>query len=228
MTENVILFVKTCSKSLNLQAPIFEFGSFQVSKGYGDMRVFFPTVKYTGCDMRPGPGVDKIEDLEKGLTMENGQAALVLCLETLEHVFDVSKAMSEMKRILRSDDGVLIISSLFKAAIHSYPYDYWRFTPECFKRLLADFDVSLVVAQGSDLWPTSIFGIGVKTQDKDMWRDKLSAVAQEFDGALYNQFRYDNTLWRKLKLNIIYKNIGRKKYRAEINRHRTSWFINNK
>jgi hypothetical protein len=46
--------------------------------------------------------------------------------------------------------------------IHAHPWDYWRFTPEGFELLLQPFESRLVVAQGWDLMPEGVFGIGVK------------------------------------------------------------------
>ena len=58
--------------------------------------------------------------------------------------------------------GVLAISSLMFFPIHAHPWDYWRFTPEGFERLLAPFESRYVVAQGWDLMPEGVFGIAVK------------------------------------------------------------------
>jgi hypothetical protein len=66
-----------------------------------------------------------------------------------------------MHRVLRPG-GVLAISSLMFFPIHAHPWDYWRFTPEGFELLLQPFESSLVVAQGWDLMPEGVFGIGVK------------------------------------------------------------------
>ena len=44
---------------------MYEFGSFQVEgqEGYANLRGMFPGKVYVGCDMRPGPGVDRVEDV---------------------------------------------------------------------------------------------------------------------------------------------------------------------
>ncbi len=224
MQDSVRLFVKLCAEIIKPKGPIYEFGSLQVPGrgGDADLRRYFHGSDYTGCDMAPGMGVDRIEDLEKGVSIGDNTVSVVLCMETLEHVFDVFKAVTEMKRVLKNDEGIYIMSSVFHFGIHSYPADYWRFTPQCFLRLLADFDVSLVIAQDDPLLPTSILGIGIKTKNKDEWKDTFSLIAKKFEIELKNNFRYDRSAWRKLKL-ALYKNIWIKKYHAKNNRTRITW-----
>jgi len=47
--------------------------------------------------------------------------------------------LREIHRVLRPD-GVLLVSCPFYFHIHSYPSDYWRFTPEGIRLLLEGFD----------------------------------------------------------------------------------------
>src|SRR5208337_314921 len=49
---------------------------------------------YVGCDMRPGPGVDRVEDVSAS-NLPDGSAGTVLCIETFEHVFEVRRAFDE-------------------------------------------------------------------------------------------------------------------------------------
>lgn len=226
MQEIVKRFVKICAEIVRIEGRIYEFGSLQVpgQEGFADLRPFFPGMEYIGCDMRAGIGVDRIEDLEKGLSMETGSASVVLCMDTLEHVFDVFKAIREMKRILKDDDGILIVSSVLQCVIHSYPFDYWRFTPQCFKRLLSEFDISLIVAQGDPDFPVSILGIGVKTRNKNAWRDRLNEISGKYEQELRNNFRYDNSLWRRAKL-AFYKVVNHKKYLLKVRKTHLAWVI---
>lgn len=227
MQDSVRLFVKLCAETLKPQGSIYEFGSLQVPGRGGelaDLRRYFPGLDYIGCDKTPGVGVDKIEDLEKGVSIEDNTASVVLCMETIEHVFDIFKAITEMKRVIKNDDGIFIMSSVFHFGIHSYPSDYWRFTPQSFLRLLADFDISLVIALDDPLLPTSILGIGVKTKNKEKWKDTLSMIAKKFELELKNNFRYDRSPWRKLKF-AIYKIIWVKKYNVKTNRTKMAWFF---
>jgi hypothetical protein len=228
MQDHVKLFVKTFSE-LVPDSPIYEFGSLQVpgQEGFADLRSFFPGKEYIGCDMQPGAGVDKIEDMEKGLTIQDGSASAVLCMDTLEHVFDVFTAMKEMNRILRDDEGILIASSLFHFKIHSYPFDYWRFTPYCLLRLFSSFDVALIGGQGNPESPISVFGIGIKTKDKTAWRDTLLKFQQKYEDEFKNIFKYDKTLPKKIKLSF-YKIFVPKKYIQKKDKTRMTWNIKEK
>ena len=229
MQDHVTLFVKTLSELVPMESPIYEFGSFQVpgQEGLADLRRFFPGREYIGCDMQPGTGVDRIEDMEKGLTIRDGAASVVLCMDTLEHVFHVHKAMSEMTRILKSDEGILVASSVFRFKIHSYPFDYWRFTPYCFARLFSDFDISLTGAQGDPENPVSIFAVGVRTKDGSAWRNRFSTFQKIYEAEFHAAFRYDYTSSKKIKLSF-YQTFLPKKYTRKMENLNILWNIQEK
>ena len=68
-----------------------------------------------------------------------------------------------MHRVLRPG-GLLAISSLMFFPIHAHPWDYWRFTPRGLRSAARAVRGQLVVAQGWDLMPEGVYGIGVKGQ----------------------------------------------------------------
>lgn len=142
--------------------PVVEIGAraAEGQEDVADLRSLFPGRTYIGCDIQEGPGVDRIEDVH-ALTFADDSVATVICLETLEHVADPIRAVEEMHRVL-APGGVLAISSLMFFPIHEHPWDFWRFTPDGFGRLLEPFESSFVVAQGWDLMPEGVFGVGVK------------------------------------------------------------------
>lgn len=162
MRKNVKAFATLISETLPIGEPIYEFGSFQVPEqiGFADLRPLFKDKEYVGCDMREGPGVDKILDLH-AVDLPSNFVGLVLCLDTLEHVEYPRKAINEIYRILKPD-GIAVISSVMKFPIHDHPYDYWRFTPEAFKSILKPFPNSFVGYQGKEAHPHTIVGIGCK------------------------------------------------------------------
>lgn len=162
MRPAVLDFALDVAEHLPIDGPIIELGAraAEGQESIADLRGMFAGHEYLGCDIQEGPGVDRIEDVH-ALSFEDGSVGTILCLETLEHVADPLRAVQEMHRVLRPG-GLLAISSLMFFPIHAHPWDYWRFTPEGFSLLLEPFPTSVVVAQGWDLMPEGVFGVGIK------------------------------------------------------------------
>ena len=87
MRGNIREFVRVVSETLTIPQPIVEIGAFQVEgQPYdADLRPLFAETDYTGCDIRPGLGVDRIEDVHR-LSFGSDTLGTVLMLETVEHV----------------------------------------------------------------------------------------------------------------------------------------------
>src|SRR4051812_9781886 len=79
-------FCRLAAETFDCPAPVYEFGSFQVEgqEGYANLRGLFAGKAYVGCDMRPGPGVDRVEDVS-AINLPDASAGTVLCIETFEH-----------------------------------------------------------------------------------------------------------------------------------------------
>jgi SAM-dependent methyltransferase len=155
-------FARDVAESFPIASPLVEIGAraAEGQENVADVRRVFNADVHIGCDIQPGQGVDRIEDVHH-LTFDDASVGTVVALETLEHVADPIRAVQEMHRILRPG-GVLAISSLMFFPIHEHPADYWRFTPQGFELLLEPFESSVVMAQGYELLPEGIFGVGVK------------------------------------------------------------------
>jgi SAM-dependent methyltransferase len=146
--------------------PIYEFGSCRDHGQFelANLRPYFPGKSYVGCDIHKGIGVDRVENLNC-LTLEDKVAGTVLCFETLEHVENPFMAIKEMHRILKPG-GLIIISSVFNFPIHNHPKDYWRFTPECFRFLMAPWFEEIEIGyDGNKEHPFGVFGRGRKVND---------------------------------------------------------------
>lgn len=175
MQRSVRKFVKLCSEALPILEPIYEFGSLQIEgqEKIADLRPFFPNKAYVGIDIREGQGVDEIGDIQNTHYKDESMGT-ILMLDTLEHVQNPMKAINEAFRMLKPK-GILIISSVMNCPIHSYPQDYWRFTPECVRMLLESFESSFVDYTGDSMFPYGLVGIGIKdkydVKIETSWKD---------------------------------------------------------
>jgi SAM-dependent methyltransferase len=77
----------------------------------------------------------------------------VLCTQVLEHVENPDFLVQEIDRVLKSN-GSALINVPFIYPLHGLPWDYQRFTPEKFSKLLnnyRNFDVKTIGGFGSSL-----------------------------------------------------------------------------
>lgn len=154
-------FVAEAASALSVADPVVEVGS-RPAVGQEDLtiRQLFENRQFVGCDIQRGPGVDRVEDTH-ALSFPDESVSTFIAVDTLEHVADPIRAMEEAWRVLRPG-GVALITSVMFFPIHAHPWDYWRFTPEGFARLLQPFESRLVMAFGWELMPETVFGIGIK------------------------------------------------------------------
>lgn len=151
----------------NPPGPVVEIGSYQVDGDRAiDLRGLFPGREYIGCDMRPGPGVDRVERIEK-LSFPDGYAGTVLCLNVIEHAWDFRTGVEEIIRVL-AFGGVVLLSTAFAIRVHGYPEDYWRFTPRAMERLLEGMPSHLYGWQSHEKDPHLVFALGIKERRDDM------------------------------------------------------------
>ena len=155
-------FCRLVAETFDCPGPVYEFGSFQVEGQveYADLRGMFAGKEYVGCDMRAGPGVDRVEDVS-AMSLADESAGTVLCIETFEHVFEVRRAFDEVFRVLRPG-GLFVITSPLNFRIHGYPDDYWRMTPNCLRRMMTPYAGRMTGYQGYHKFPHSVMGLGVK------------------------------------------------------------------
>jgi SAM-dependent methyltransferase len=162
MRDHNKAFCRVAAETFECPGPVYEFGSYQVEGqvDYADLRSFFGNRGYVGCDMRPGPGVDRVEDVS-AMTLANDSVGTILCIETFEHVFEIRRAFDEVFRVLRPG-GIFLLTSPFNFRIHAYPDDYWRMTPNCLRRMLAPYGGRVTGYQGHPKFPHTVMGLAVK------------------------------------------------------------------
>ncbi len=162
MRDHNKAFCRLVAETFDGPGPVYEFGSYQVEgqEGYANLRAMFAGRDYVGCDMRPGPGVDRVEDVT-AINLPDRSAGTVLCIETFEHVFEVRRAFDEVYRILKPG-GMFVITSPLNFRIHGYPDDYWRMTPSCLRRMLEPYEVRATGYQGHRAFPHTVMGVALK------------------------------------------------------------------
>lgn len=162
MRQNVRDLVEAFAGAFSVPEPVVEIGAFQVpgQEGFADLRPLFAGRRFIGCDLRSGPGVDRVEDVHR-LTFADASVGTVVTVDTLEHVANPFLAVGEIHRVLRPG-GLLLMISVMDFPIHDFPSDFWRFTPAAFRLLLEGFAFSLVGFQGDPLKPHTIVGVGAR------------------------------------------------------------------
>lgn len=114
-----------------------------VGSGGSSYGKYFPN-RFT-VDIDPKRKPDVIADAQS-LPFRDGEFAMVLSTEMLEHVKDPRKAVSEMMRVLKKD-GLLILTTRFVYPIHDSPNDYWRYTKYGLQELFREWTIVEIVSE---------------------------------------------------------------------------------
>ena len=212
MRDHNKAFCRLVAETFDCPGPVFEFGSYQVEGqvDYADLRALFPGKEYVGCDIRLGPGVDRVEDVS-AISLADGTAGTVLCIETFEHVFEVRRAFDEVYRIL-APGGLFVITSPLNFRIHGYPDDYWRMTPNCLRRMMSSYAARLTGYQGYPSFPHSIMALGVKAPAPADFDGKTEMLVGAYRGWL-RRAESDLPLAQKVRRGFaqVYRSKGERK-----------------
>lgn len=156
--------IRAIAETFDLAGPVLEIGSYQVpgQQELIDLRSLFDCGDYIGADIRPGPGVDLVADVED-LPLPSASVGTVIAMNTFEHVRRFWRGFEEIHRVLRPD-GALLVSCPFNVMIHHHPCDYWRFTPDAFDVLLEDYPSRLMGWHGPDERPENIWCLAFREE----------------------------------------------------------------
>ena len=185
LRDNTKAFCRIAAESLDCPGPIYEFGSYQTpgQLDYADLRSLFPGRSFVGCDLRAGPGVDRIADVSE-IDLDDNSVGTVLAIETFEHVFEIRRAFDEVFRVLKPG-GLFVVTLPLNFRIHGFPEDYWRMTPACLKRMMVHlFGPDLTGFQGYHRFPHTIFGLGIKEPVPVDVSTRLERVSRAFQSWL--------------------------------------------
>jgi SAM-dependent methyltransferase len=177
---------RAVAETFTLPEPILEIGSYQVDGQHeiADLRSLFPGRDFSGVDIRPGPGVDAVANVEH-LPHADGSVGTVLALSTFEHVPHFWRGFEEIYRVLRPD-GALLVAMPFYFHIHNHPGDYWRFTPDALALLLKDYPSKLIGWHGPDTRPANVWALAfregrppVTLNDYARYRTRMNQYARQ-------------------------------------------------
>src|SRR5439155_21718236 len=130
--------------------------------------------------VRPGPGVDRIADVQQ-LPFADASFGTVIAMNTFEHVPRFWRGFDEVYRVLRPD-GAFLVSCPFYFHIHSFPSDYWRFTPEALELLLEDYPSKLLGWHGPAKRPSNVWALAFREGRPPITRAEFEAYRARVRG----------------------------------------------
>jgi SAM-dependent methyltransferase len=188
--------VRAITETFTLPEPILEIGSYQVAgQERLNLRRLLPGRDYTGVDLRTGPGVDGIADVED-LPHASSSIGTVLAMNTFEHVRRFWRGFDAVRRVLRPD-GVFVVSCPFFFRIHNHPDDYWRFTPAALEAMLEGYPSKIVGWHGARRRPAHVWAVAfgparpaITAEQFSRHRTLLRKYAYQPEGAITRRLRY--------------------------------------
>lgn len=183
---------RAVAETFDLPEPILEIGSLQVpgQEAIANLRPLFGRKEYLGVDARPGPGVDVVADVE-ALPQADASVGTVIAMNTFEHVPRFWRGFDEIYRVLRPE-GMLLVSCPFYFHLHSFPSDYWRFSPEALNLLLEDYPTRILGWQGPSKRPAGVWAVAFREK-----RPPLSQAEFERYRMLVDRYAREPLAWRR-------------------------------
>ncbi len=183
--RSILEFVERSAASLPPKARLLDIGS-----GEAPYRELFDHVDYVSHDwehsIHPGArGADLVGSAE-ALPVEAEAFDAALLTQVLEHVPDPAAVLAEVRRVLKPG-GSLFMTAPLNWELHEMPYDFYRYTSEGLKHLLADAGfVDVVVDARNDCFTTLA----------QLMRNAASAMGRSPDGLDEERDRASAALWR--------------------------------
>lgn len=130
---------------------VIEVGSTNVNGTLRDHVRYFNPASYLGVDVAPGPGVDQVCNAENLIeTFGTERFDVLITTEMLEHVRDWRKVIDNLKQVVVPGGLLFITTRSLGFPFHMFPDDFWRYEPEDFQLVFADFHMRVLMPDPSE------------------------------------------------------------------------------
>lgn len=103
----------------------------------------------------------------------------LLMIELLEHVPDPRRLLAEAGRVLRPS-GVLLGSAPFMVPVHGDPHDYYRYSADGLRALLAGFDRAEILPFGNH-WSAAWTLVSARSRILRLWNPLFRTLGGRSD-----------------------------------------------
>jgi hypothetical protein len=129
-----------------------------------------------------GGGQELTLDLEADLNPELvGRADVVFNHTTLEHIFDVFKAVENLCKLSR-DVVVVVVPAIQEEHAAENFGDYWRFMSGGMRRLFERNGLGVVTLVSSPYRDCAVYHLAVASRHPERWRQRLSPAGRVNEG----------------------------------------------
>jgi len=186
---------------------ICEVGSYNVNGSFRDIVESFKPFEYIGIDIEAGPGVDIIcsaDNLVKKFDEDRFDMVITTCV--FEHIRNWKISISNIKRVTKPG-GIILFVVPSRWQLHSYPYDFWRYSKDDIKNIFTDCKILKIEERRTDANHCCVFAKIKKPLEflrQDLSNYKLfSVIANKriinFEDKYFKHLNY-KILWLKTKI----------------------------
>lgn len=124
---------------------VLEIGSYNVNGSIKGHIMSLKPKTYIGTDMREGPNVDLVCDVDDVLSkFGKGSFDLIVSMDAFEHIEHWKKAVSNLKNVCKPNGKILITTVSKGYGKHDYPYDYWRYETKDMEYIFSDCNIEKI------------------------------------------------------------------------------------
>jgi SAM-dependent methyltransferase len=164
---------------LKLAGSILDVGGSKKS-GYHELVAGDHTFHVINLDPTCEP--DTFVDIENAFPFADGEFDGAICLNVLEHIFEVQNAFAETVRVVKVG-GTLVFATPFMHHIHGSPDDYGRYTESHYRKMAAKYgcEVASITPLGAGFFSLGYQSVG-GSLPTNLLRQATKRLALTLDG----------------------------------------------